>query len=208
MPCTSIATRSPEAVFLSFSLLRLSPLVPVCFCPPRAIFFKATLLLTAALLSSETLPLPLHQFLNLRLEFGARRYQPIWEKVQVWVSTEREVMGGCKVKGRYSERQRACVVWVSLSLLSLSLPLPLSHPLRLTLEIQMTRSFWNTTQTLMGGKERLECSCPTLLHVSSCLLGTKETLNQHLFTDYNDPLAVNATQSRATLRWHNLGRCS
>lgn len=126
MPCTSIATRSPEAVFLSFSLLRLSPLVPVCFCPPRAIFFKATLLLTAALLSSETLPLPLHQFLNLRLEFGARRYQPIWEKVQVWVSTEREVMGGCKVKGRYSERQRACVVWVSLSLLSLSLFLSLS----------------------------------------------------------------------------------
>lgn len=49
-----------------FFRLRLSPLLSVCFNPPRAIFFIATLLLTAAApLPSECVLPPLHQLLQL-----------------------------------------------------------------------------------------------------------------------------------------------
>lgn len=151
MPCASIATRSPEAAFLS----RPRP-SPVIRSSPLGRFSAFTTLLTrAALLSSGILLAPLHQLLQLLWSFGSRSENMDGHQ-SCGVVQRVKVMRRSKVKrGAVFVAER---VGLSRSF-SLSLPPSLSPPhpsLSLpgsgfSLEIHMTSSFWNTAQDFTGG---------------------------------------------------------
>lgn len=163
MPCASIATRSPEAAFLS----RPRP-SPVIRSSPLGRFSSFTTLLTrAALLSSGILLAPLHQLLQLLWSLGSRGENMDGHQ-SCGVVLRVKVMRRSKVKrGAVFVDER-----VGLSR-SFSLSLPPYPSLSLpgsgfTLEIQMTSSFWNTAQDFTGGR-----MSSTLLSCDVTLEGNK-----------------------------------